>query len=109
MVDSQDATQSSPINKIPIMIVLISGAFVAILNQTLLATALPHIMRDLDIERCAMAAIYFYARERYYDPNYCFFNTTFYNKGIILDSNGLVCDRYSSLFRSTKFFAVDGR
>src|SRR5699024_3084561 len=50
MVDSQDATQSTPINKITIMIVLISGAFVAILNQTLLATALPHIMRDLDID-----------------------------------------------------------
>src|SRR5699024_1308585 len=56
-----------------------------------------------------MAAIYFYARERYYDPNYCLLNTTFYNKGVIPDSNGLVCDRYSSLFRSTKFFAVDGR
>jgi len=50
MVGSQDATQSTPINKVPIMIVLISGAFVAILNQTLLATALPHIMRDLDID-----------------------------------------------------------
>ncbi|MFD2208273.1 MDR family MFS transporter [Virgibacillus halophilus] len=36
-------------NKIPIIIVLLSGAFVAILNQTLLATALPHIMRDLDL------------------------------------------------------------
>lgn len=36
-------------NKWPIMIVLISGAFVAILNQTLLATALPHIMDDLHL------------------------------------------------------------
>ncbi|HLR41387.1 MAG TPA: DHA2 family efflux MFS transporter permease subunit [Virgibacillus sp.] len=50
MVGSQDATQTTPINKVPIMIVLISGAFVAILNQTLLATALPHIMRDLEID-----------------------------------------------------------
>ncbi|WP_099157798.1 DHA2 family efflux MFS transporter permease subunit [Virgibacillus ndiopensis] len=32
------------------MIVLISGAFVAILNQTLLATALPHIMHDLELD-----------------------------------------------------------
>ncbi|MGM0942426.1 MAG: DHA2 family efflux MFS transporter permease subunit [Bacillota bacterium] len=32
------------------MIVLISGAFVAILNQTLLATALPHIMIDLQLD-----------------------------------------------------------
>lgn len=42
--------QPTKINKAPIMIVLISGAFVAILNQTLLATALPHIMEDLQIE-----------------------------------------------------------
>lgn len=32
------------------MIALLSGAFVAILNQTLLGTALPYIMRDLEIE-----------------------------------------------------------
>ncbi|MFZ3580145.1 MDR family MFS transporter [Virgibacillus sp. DJP39] len=32
------------------LIVLISGAFVAILNQTLLATALPHIMNDLNLD-----------------------------------------------------------
>ena len=31
-------------------IVLLSGAFAAILNQTLLATALPHIMVDLNLE-----------------------------------------------------------
>jgi EmrB/QacA subfamily drug resistance transporter len=33
-----------------IMTVLLAGAFVAILNQTLLATALPHIMADLKID-----------------------------------------------------------
>ncbi|WP_153462208.1 MULTISPECIES: DHA2 family efflux MFS transporter permease subunit [Sediminibacillus] len=50
MVESQNAASSpQSINKIPLMIVLISGAFAAILNQTLLATALPHIMRDLDL------------------------------------------------------------
>lgn len=38
------------INRVPLMIVLISGAFIAILNQTLLGTALPHIMKDLEIE-----------------------------------------------------------
>ncbi|MFG6120207.1 MDR family MFS transporter [Thalassobacillus sp. B23F22_16] len=32
------------------MIVLLSGAFVAILNQTLLATAIPHIMQDLNLD-----------------------------------------------------------
>lgn len=34
---------------IPLMIVLLSGAFITILNQTLLATALPPIMKDLNI------------------------------------------------------------
>lgn len=38
------------INKVPLIIVLISGAFVAILNQTLLATALPKIMVDLQLD-----------------------------------------------------------
>ncbi|MFC4024642.1 MDR family MFS transporter [Oceanobacillus longus] len=44
-VDSEE-----PIKRIPIMIVLISGAFIAILNQTLLGTALPHIMSDLNLD-----------------------------------------------------------
>ncbi|MGP4041164.1 MDR family MFS transporter [Gracilibacillus sp. D59] len=38
------------IKRTPLMIVLMSGAFVAILNQTLLGTALPHIMEDLQID-----------------------------------------------------------
>ncbi len=38
------------VNKTPLIAVLLSGAFAAILNQTLLATALPHIMRDLNLE-----------------------------------------------------------
>ncbi|RKQ34711.1 DHA2 family efflux MFS transporter permease subunit [Oceanobacillus halophilus] len=44
------AEQKPAYNKWVIMIVLLSGAFVAILNQTLLATALPHIMADLKLE-----------------------------------------------------------
>lgn len=32
------------INRLPIVAVLIAGSFLAILNQTLLATAIPHIM-----------------------------------------------------------------
>jgi EmrB/QacA subfamily drug resistance transporter len=43
-------TQSDTFNKTPLLIVLISGAFAAILNQTLLGTALPHIMTDLDLD-----------------------------------------------------------
>ncbi|WP_088007293.1 MDR family MFS transporter [Indiicoccus explosivorum] len=38
------------INKVPLLAVLIAGAFIAILNQTLLATALPPIMEDLRID-----------------------------------------------------------
>lgn len=36
-------------NQLPIVAVLIMGTFIAILNQTLLTTALPPIMRDLNI------------------------------------------------------------
>ncbi|OZU87146.1 MFS transporter [Virgibacillus indicus] len=46
----QPPTEAQEINKVPLIIVLISGAFVAILNQTLLGTALPHIMRDLNVD-----------------------------------------------------------
>ncbi|MCC2252183.1 DHA2 family efflux MFS transporter permease subunit [Virgibacillus sp. AGTR] len=45
-----EVNSPTSVNKVPLMIVLISGAFVAILNQTLLATALPHIMIDLQLD-----------------------------------------------------------
>ncbi|WP_067724882.1 DHA2 family efflux MFS transporter permease subunit [Oceanobacillus damuensis] len=44
--DIEDVEQ---LNKTPIVAVLITGAFLAILNQTLLTTAIPHIMRDLNL------------------------------------------------------------
>ncbi len=40
---------TSEIKIAPLLAVLMSGAFIAILNQTLLATALPHIMNDLNL------------------------------------------------------------
>ncbi|SDH04436.1 drug resistance transporter, EmrB/QacA subfamily [Alteribacillus persepolensis] len=50
MTNKEETTQQpQQIKKIPIMAVLLIGAFVAILNQTLLATALPPIMEDLNI------------------------------------------------------------
>ncbi|MFD1040457.1 DHA2 family efflux MFS transporter permease subunit [Virgibacillus byunsanensis] len=50
MVGNNDTPQSrETINRVPLMIVLISGAFIAILNQTLLGTALPPIMEDLNL------------------------------------------------------------
>ncbi|MHA6260579.1 MDR family MFS transporter [Sporosarcina sp. CAU 1771] len=45
-----DNTQTFELKKnIPLMAVLLSGAFITILNQTLLATALPPIMKDLHV------------------------------------------------------------
>lgn len=40
---------SENINKVPLVAVLLTGTFVAILNQTLLVTAIPPIMADLGI------------------------------------------------------------
>ncbi|QHS21753.1 multidrug efflux MFS transporter [Virgibacillus sp. MSP4-1] len=50
-MSEQEHTQQTETdyNKWVIMIVLLSGAFVAILNQTLLATALPKIAADLEL------------------------------------------------------------
>lgn len=42
-------TDGQEFKRVPLVIVLISGAFVAILNQTLLGTALPKIMTDLNL------------------------------------------------------------
>ncbi|EUJ32133.1 DHA2 family efflux MFS transporter permease subunit [Listeria cornellensis] len=41
--------QGKPYNRLLLMTVMLVGAFVAILNQTILSTALPHIMTDLNI------------------------------------------------------------
>lgn len=52
MVGSQKLGDSQTFNlknNIPLLAVLLSGAFITILNQTLLATALPPIMKDLNI------------------------------------------------------------
>lgn len=49
MGEERDLAQET-FNKVPLMIVLMSGAFVAILNQTLLGTALPHLMMDFKVD-----------------------------------------------------------
>lgn len=51
MVASQSESGSSMnfFKKVPLIAVLLSGAFITILNQTLLGTALPAIMEDLQI------------------------------------------------------------
>ncbi|MGB4428801.1 MAG: hypothetical protein WBI48_04085, partial [Thermacetogeniaceae bacterium] len=50
MDHSQDLLSEKGFKKVPLLIVLISGAFATVLNQTLLATALPHIMRDFNLD-----------------------------------------------------------
>src|SRR5690625_2049280 len=50
MVSQQYTSKHSVRQDIPLIIVLLSGAFITILNQTLLGTALPPIMRDLQLD-----------------------------------------------------------
>src|SRR5690625_3672033 len=49
MVSQQYTNRHSIRQDIPLIIVLLSGAFITILNQTLLGTALPPIMKDLQL------------------------------------------------------------
>lgn len=49
MVSHHAPDQHTQRSNIPIIIVLLSGAFITILNQTLLGTALPPIMKDLQL------------------------------------------------------------
>ncbi|MEQ6378258.1 MDR family MFS transporter [Bacillaceae bacterium S4-13-58] len=48
-MENTQAKNQQNIKIAPLVAVLLSGAFAAILNQTLLATALPHIMADLHL------------------------------------------------------------
>lgn len=50
MAKINEVPPTEGIKKGPLLAVLMAGVFVAILNQTLLATALPHIMADLEID-----------------------------------------------------------
>lgn len=49
MAGKHDIQDKKELKIAPLLAVLMAGVFVAILNQTLLATALPHIMDDLQI------------------------------------------------------------
>src|SRR5690625_5235590 len=49
MDESQSPASTDSIKKIPLIAVLLSGAFITILNQTLLGTSLPPIMEDLKL------------------------------------------------------------
>lgn len=44
-----ESSRKRPVNRNVVLAVLVSGAFVIILNQTLMNTALPALMRDFDI------------------------------------------------------------
>src|SRR5699024_12664502 len=44
-----DSSRKKPVNRNVVLAVLVSGAFVIILNQTLMNTALPALMKDFDI------------------------------------------------------------
>ncbi|MFC3418768.1 MDR family MFS transporter [Salinicoccus hispanicus] len=48
-MSTNEQQSQAGINRLPLMAVLVSGAFAAILNQTLLSTAIPPIMEDLEI------------------------------------------------------------
>lgn len=50
MVHHHEVQPTEPIRKVPLIIVLLTGAFVTILNQTLLVTALPVIKADFQID-----------------------------------------------------------
>src|SRR5690625_7374170 len=54
MVSQQYTDRHSIRQDIPLIIVLLSGAFSTILNQTLLGTALPPIMQDLQLSESSV-------------------------------------------------------
>src|SRR5690625_7474225 len=57
MVSQQYTNRHSIRQDIPLIIVLLSGAFITILNQTLLGTALPPIMKDLQLSESTVQCL----------------------------------------------------
>src|SRR5699024_12863981 len=49
MADNDTFDRKALLQMLPLLLILISGAFITILNQTLLGTALPVIVVDLDL------------------------------------------------------------
>src|SRR5690625_2183594 len=49
MADNDTFDRKALLQMLPLLLILVSGAFITILNQTLLGTALPVIMVDLDL------------------------------------------------------------
>src|SRR5690606_41363156 len=79
------------IRKGPIMLVFISGAFVAILNQTLLGTALPHIMADLAVDESTVQWLQsaFMLVNGIMIPITAFLMDKFTNRGLLISAMGL--------------------
>src|SRR5699024_4791217 len=49
MINTQSELEKAKKNRVPIVGVFLLGAFLAVLNQTLLITATPHIMEELSL------------------------------------------------------------
>ena len=59
-----------PYNRTLLVVVLLIGTFCTVLNQTLLTTAFPTLMKAFDISASdAMVNDWFLASQRDYDPN----------------------------------------
>lgn len=88
LMTNQGANQR--IRRGPLVTVLLSAAFISILNQTLLGTAIPPIMKDLSLTENTVQWLQsiFFSCEWYNDSNYGIFNRSFYNETIISFSDG---------------------
>ena len=91
MEDSKMKTKESKASY-GILAILMIGAFVALLSNTLLNIALPSIMKDFDVN--GTVAIHgLYASERDYDSVNSLFNSEVYRETIVPDRYWLILDR----------------
>lgn len=97
------STQSSIMNTRSMVAILLAAAFMAILNQTLLTTALPHIMRDYGItaDMGQMGKLGLHVSQRCNDPDHRLSHREIYNKKVVFCRDGVVRSRNTRLCNCT--------
>ena len=76
------------------VITLMIGSFVAILNQTLMISALPTLMHEFDVpqQHRAMADHRIHAYQRHHDPDTAFLIETFTTRQLFLYAMGIFAE-----------------
>ncbi|CAM5317289.1 hypothetical protein BSAF29S_04297 [Bacillus safensis subsp. safensis] len=103
---NQPAATKQGTGSLSLLIILMAGLFVAILNQTLLNVAMPHLMTEFNVSATTIQWLTnrLHACQRCADSVVCVFNHTFWTAQLIPSGYDLVYTRYIYLRHCAKLF-----